>query len=89
MEIKQLFKNGKVSGFSEDELKSWAYCLHSSLQFRTSNVKNGTVVYRGISVSAPKDWKVGKRFYFGEFVSTSLSEEVAKNFCLRWSYNDY
>ena len=50
------------------------------MQFRTSNVKNGTVVYRGISVAAPKDWKVGKRFYFGEFISTSLDINVAKNF---------
>ena len=80
---------GEVSGFTESELKSWAYCLHSSLQYRTSNVSNGTKVYRGVTLSPPSDWKVGKRFYFGEFVSTSLIEEVVKNFCQRWSYNDY
>ena len=78
--LNNYLREDKVEGFSEKQLKSWAYCLHSSLQFRTSNVKNGTVVYRGISVAAPKDWKVGKRFYFGEFISTSLDINVAKNF---------
>ena len=78
--LNNFLREGKVEGFSEKQLKSWAYCLHSSLQFRTSNVKNGTVVYRGISISAPKDWKVGKRFYFGEFISTSLDIDVAKRF---------
>ena len=78
--LNNYLREGKVEGFSEKDLKSWAYCLHSSLQFRTTNVKNGTVVYRGISVSAPKDWKVGKRFYFGEFISTSLDINVAKRF---------
>ncbi len=58
-------------GFTEAELKSWAYCLHSSLQFRTSNVEEGTVVYRGVNTNAPKTWKVGDKFYFAEFVSTS------------------
>ena len=71
---------GEVSGFTESELKSWAYCLHSSLQYRTSNVSNGTKVYRGVTLSPPSDWKVGKRFYFGEFVSTSLNEEIAEDF---------
>ena len=67
--LNNFLREGKIEGFNEKELKSWAYCLHSSLQFRTSNVKNGTVVYRGVSIPAPKDWKVGNRFYFGEFVS--------------------
>ena len=80
MEIKQLFKNRWSKWFTESELKSWAYCLHSSLQYRTSNVSNGTKVYRGVTLSPPSDWKVGKRFYFGEFVSTSLSEEIAEDF---------
>ena len=78
--LNNYLRSGEVENFSEKQLKSWAYCLHSSLQYRTSNVKNGTVVYRGISVDAPKDWKVRKRFYFGEFISTSLDINVAKNF---------
>ena len=87
--LNDFIRDGTVTNFKESELKSQAYCLHSSLQYRTSNVSNETIVYRGVNLNAPSDWKVGKRFYFGEFVSTSLIEEVVKNFCQRWSYNDY
>ena len=45
--------------------------------------ENGTIVYKGVKLPAPKDWKVGKRFYFPEFVSTSLNFEIAKNFAKR------
>ena len=78
--LNNYLRKGEVKNFTEKELKSWAYCLHSSLTFRTTNVKNGTVVYRGLNISAPKDWKVGKRFYFGEFISTSKNKEVAEGF---------
>ena len=63
--LNNYLRDGSVMKFSEKELRSWAYCLHSSLQFRKSNVPNGTVVYRGISLPAPSNWKVGSRFYFG------------------------
>ena len=78
--LNHYLRSGEVENFSEKQLKSWAYCLHSSLQYRTSNVSNGTVVYRGVALPAPKDWKVGSRFYFGEFISTSKNIEVAKGF---------
>ena len=78
--LNDYLRDGEVNKFPKDELKSWAYCLHSSLQFRTSNVSNGTVVYRGITLPAPKDWKVCKRFYFAEFISTSKDINVAKRF---------
>ena len=78
--LNDFIRDGTVTNFKESELKSWAYCLHSSLQYRTSNVSNETIVYRGVNLNAPSDWKVGKRFYFGEFVSTSKSLDVAKNF---------
>ena len=78
--LNNYLKTGQVEKFSKKDLKSWAYCLHSSLQFRTSNVKNGTIVYRGVSLPAPKDWKVGKKFYFPQFISTSLDENIAINF---------
>ena len=78
--LNNYLREGKVEEFTEKELKSWAYCLHSSLQFRSSNVKNGQVVYRGIATPAPSDWKVGKRFYFPEFVSTSKDKSVAEGF---------
>jgi len=78
--LNNYLRQGTVDKFTEKQLKSWAYCLHSSLQFRTSNVSNGTVVYRGIALPAPRDWKVGSRFYFGEFISTSKKISVAQNF---------
>ena len=80
--LNDYLRQGDINRFSKKELKSWAYCLHSSLQFRTSNVNNGTVVYRGVSLPAPSDWKVGKRFYFAEFISTSTNIEVAKRFAM-------
>ena len=70
------------SKYDENDLKSWAWCLHSSLQYRTSNVENGTEVYRGISHRAPYDWEEGDRFYFGEFVSTSKLKEKAEAFAI-------
>ena len=66
--------------YTEKELKSWAWCLHSSLQYLKSNVSNGEEVYRGISRYAPSDWRDGSRFYFGEFVSTSVDYSVAERF---------
>ena len=80
--LNDYLRQGDINKFSKKELKSWAYCLHSSLQYRTSNVSNGTVVYRGVSLPAPSDWKVGKRFYFAEFISTSTNIEVAKRFAM-------
>ena len=81
--LNDFLREGKVQKFSKSELKSWAYCLHSSLQFRTSNVENNITVYRGVKLPAPKDWKVGKRFYFAEFISTSLNFNTAKEFAQR------
>ncbi len=80
--LNSYLRDGTVEMLSKKDLKSWAYCLHSSLQFRTSNVSNGTIVYRGISLPAPSNWKVGSRFYFGEFISTSLDINVAKRFAM-------
>ena len=70
--LNNYLRSGEVNGFTERELKSWAYCLHSSLQFRTSNVPNGTIVYRRVKNSFPSNWRRGSVFYFAEFVSTSI-----------------
>lgn len=81
MALNDYLRYGTISeyyGFTEAELKSWAYCLHSSLQFRTSNVEEGTVVYRGVDAYAPKTWKVSDKFYFAEFVSTSKNISIAE-----------
>ena len=69
-----------MNGFTKKRLRSWAWCLHSSLQYLRSNVSNGQEVYRGISRYAPSNWTEGSRFYFGEFVSTSVDYSVAEDF---------
>jgi len=78
--LNDYLKYGNITTkFSEDELKSWTYCLHYSLT-KQSDVQDGSVVYRGVKYSIPEDWVVGKEFYFAEFVSTSLKKNVAKDF---------
>ncbi len=50
--------------YSEAELKSWAWCLHSSLTYTKSNVDNGIILYRGVSgIQMPENFKVGTQFY--------------------------
>ena len=41
-------------------------------------IEQGTVVYRGVVKKPP--FSIGQEFYFPEFISTSLSESVAKDF---------
>ncbi len=78
--LNEYLRDGSVSEYPEKDLKSWAWCLHSSLQYLRSNVSNNTTVYRGINRKAPNSWSEGDRFYFGEFVSTSKSEDIASGF---------
>jgi hypothetical protein len=80
--LNDYLRDGVVTdnNYTAKDLKSWAWCLHSSLEYFTSNVSNGEEVYRGISIEAPRDWRVGSRFYFAEFVSTSVDYSVAEQF---------
>lgn len=78
--LNDYLRDDVVKGFTKKRLRSWAWCLHSSLQYLRSNVSNGQEVYRGISRYAPSDWREGSRFYFGEFVSTSVDYSVAEDF---------
>ena len=64
--------------FSEEELKSWVCCLYRALS-RNKNVKNGTIVYRGIRNKFNNEFGVGSKFFFREFLSTSTKFEFAKN----------
>ena len=71
-------QNGKE--FTEKQIKSWICCLQLALS-RNKNVKENTVVYRGISnFKFSKNIKIGDVFYFREFISTSLKENVARDF---------
>ena len=78
--LNNYLRDDVVNGFTKKRLRSWAWCLHSSLQYLRSNVSNGQEVYRGISRYAPSNWREGSRFYFGEFVSTSVDYSVAEDF---------
>ena len=78
--LNNYLRDDVVNGFTKKRLRSWAWCLHSSLQYLRSNVSNGQEVYRGISRYAPSNWTEGSRFYFGEFVSTSVDYSVAEDF---------
>ena len=78
--LNDYLREGYARKYSEKDLKSWAWCLHSSLQYLRSDVSNNTKVYRGINCYAPNNWKEGSRFYFGEFVSTSKSMDIASGF---------
>ena len=45
------------------------------------NVRNNTVVYRGISkYRFPSEIGIGSKFYIREFVSTSLNRKIAEQF---------
>ena len=74
-------RNGKeLIGFSESEIKSWTHCLYLALR-NNKNVKNNTIVYRGISkFRVPSEIGIGSKFYIREFVSTSLNRRIAEQF---------
>ena len=62
---------------SEDEIKSWICCLQLALS-RNANVKEDTVVYRGVKLKFPPEIGIGSKFYFREFISTSIYQEFAE-----------
>ena len=73
--------NGLI-GFSQSEIKSWICSLHLALK-KNKNVANNTIVYRGVSpFKFPLDIGIGSKFYFREFVSTSLNKKIAENFII-------
>ena len=64
--------------YNENELRSWIFCLHSSLKHFRNNVANNTIVYRGVNLKLPENITVGSTFYIREFCSTSKEKEVAE-----------
>lgn len=64
--------------YNELELKSWIYCLHSALKHLNKNVYDDKIVYRGVNCKFPDNIKIGEKFYFREFCSTSLNKNAAK-----------
>ena len=81
--INNYLREGKIpkdSKYSEEEIKSWAYCLHNSLTNRKSNVLNSSTFYRGVNRKFPNDLGIGSKFIFSEFISVSDDKSVALSF---------
>ena len=80
--INNYLREGKISDnskYTEDEIKSWVWCLHKALTTRKSNVNNSSTFYRGVSRKFP-DYGVGKKFILSEFTSVSEDKNVALHF---------
>ena len=46
---------------------------------RNVNVKEETIVYRGVNLKFPSEIGIGSKFYFREFISTSTKKEFSEN----------
>ena len=78
--LNNYLREKKVEFFTENKITSWICCFQSFLT-KNSNVKNGTIVYRGIKkFKFSEEIGIGSKFYFREFTSSSLKLEVAENF---------
>ena len=70
-------------GFTKSQLNSFICCLQHAL-FNNKNIKDGTISYMGIKLRFPKEIVVGSKFYFRNFISTSIRED----FCKAWIKNE-
>ena len=80
--INEYLRAEKINYFTKEQLNSWTCCLQLALS-RNKNVKENTVVYRGVKYKFPSYIGIGSKFYFREFVSTSIKKE----FCEDWINN--
>ena len=81
--INNFLREGKLnknSKYTEQEIKSWSWCLHKALTSRISNVKNGSIFYRGLTRKFPSNLGVGSKFIFSEFISVSEDKNVVLSF---------
>ena len=75
-----LEKYGDFKGLTEPQLKSWICCLHLELK-NNKNVGDNQIVYRALkNIKFPSNIGIGSKFYFREFISTSIK----KNFAVDW-----
>ena len=84
--INNYLREGKInknSKYTEEEIKSWVWCLHKALTTRKSNVKNGSIFYRGIKKKFPNKFGKGYIFIFSEFTSVSEDKNVALAFACK------
>ena len=66
--------------YNEKQIKSIIWCLHFALTSKKNNIKNGTILYRGVRYKFPDNLEVGSKFIFAEFISTSRNKETALDF---------
>ena len=76
--INNYLRKRTVEKYSEEEIKSWICCLHNSIVNGNNRVENDTTVYRGTNIKFPEEIGIGSKFYFREFISTSLRREVSE-----------
>ena len=69
-----------IQNTSLKDKKSNVWCLHKALTRNSQIIPNGTVVYRGVHFRLSNDIGTGTKFYFPEFLSTSLDINIAKDF---------
>ena len=73
-------KTAEIKMPIKKHIQSFIYCLQELLKDK-KNVEEGTIVYRGINnYKLPKDIGTGSKFYFREFISTSIDKEVSLKF---------
>ena len=68
-----------LTGFSKEQLNSAICCIQNAI-ISNNNVKNNSIVYRGMADQFNDDINVGSQFYFSSFVSTSYDKEQAEGF---------
>ena len=84
-----IFKRAENPLFPEERVQSWVYCLYKVLTDKSLKtdkmdlLENNTIVYSGVHIdqcALNEEFKIGRRLYFGKFLSTSLDKEKAKEF---------
>ena len=78
--INNYLRENQILNNTEDDLKSYVWCLHKAISQNNQNVQNDMIVYRGVSVKIPNNIGIGSKFCFPEFLSTSKDINVAKGF---------
>jgi hypothetical protein len=48
--INSYLRNNSITDYTEDDLKSYAWCLHKAITQNNKNVENNTLVFRGVNV---------------------------------------
>lgn len=78
-QILDLFQNYWLNtrGFTKSQLNSFICCLQHAI-LNNKNVKDGTIAYFGIKLKFPKEITVGSKFYFRNFLYSSIKEEFVK-----------